>query len=311
MSTVRFAALGSYVFLATRLPTDLPRAEALARQVLVDLDETCSRFREDSDLSRVNRQAGQWVRVDPMLVAAVRVAVDAARHTDGLVNPLLGRRLVELGYDRDLGLLDEADDGARPAAWPPHGAYDWHRIELADDAIRIPRETALDLGATAKAWGADLIAGAHEQHLRGPALVSLGGDIALAGPPDEAWSIGVSTHPDGPVEDLITLTSGGLATSSTRVRRWSRHGVRRHHLLDPRTSQPAAEVWTTVTATGPTCVAANTASTAAIVLGAKAPAWLTGRGVTARLVGASGPCLVGGWPAACEATSGATSGVPA
>ncbi|MEU4418879.1 FAD:protein FMN transferase [Nocardia salmonicida] len=112
----------------------------------------------------------------------------------------------------------------------------------------------------------------------------------------------VSERPGGDAE-LVTLDRGGLATSSTRVRRWTRRGVRRHHLLDPRTGQPATEVWRTVTATGPTCVAANTASTVAIVLGEAAPAWLAERQVTARLVARDGTVhLVGGWPA--QATNG-------
>ncbi len=89
------------------------------------------------------------------------------------------------------------------------------------------------------------------------------------------------------------------------MRRWSRGGVRLHHLLDPRTGRPAPEVWGTVTATGPTCTAANTATTAAVVLGADAPAWLAARGVDARLVATDGRVVTtGAWPAEVE-------GVPA
>ena len=82
-----------------------------------------------------------------------------------------------------------------------------------------------------------------------------------------------------------------------RVRRWQRAGVARHHVVDPRTGLPAAEVWRTVTATGPTCVAANAAATAAIVLGADATDWLEQRGVDARLVGHDGRVVrLGAWP---------------
>ena len=308
MAATRFEALGTYAFLATRYDADLTTAEAVARLVLGDVDETCSRFRGDSDLSRVNRHPGTWVEVDALLVAAVRTALEAAHRTDGLVNPLLGHRLVELGYDRDLGLLtDSPETTAAAEVWQPVRPQDWRHIELDDGAVCIPRHTALDLGCTAKAWAADLIAAALTEQLLGPAIVSLGGDIAIAGTSREPWPISVSTHPDDPPDVLVGLDRGGLATSSTRVRHWSRNGVRRHHLLDPRTSQPAVEVWTTVTATGPTCVAANTASTAAIVLGREAPAWLAARGVTARLVGSAGVRLIGSWPV----VSPTASGVPA
>lgn len=291
----RFEAWSTYVFLATRAVRDLGRAERLARRVLDDVEETCSRFRDDSDLSRVNRHAGSWVEVDPLLVHAVEVALEAARQSDGLVDPLLGRPLVELGYDRDLGLLTD-DPAAVSLTAPVPGA--WRGIELAEGALRIPPGTALDLGSSGKAWTADLIGTAYATELDGAALVSLGGDVRVSAPDGSPWPVAVSERPDGPVGTTVHLDAGGLATSSTRVRRWSRGGARHHHLLDPRTGRPAAEVWSTVTAVGPTCVAANTLTTAAVVLGADAPGWLAGRSACARLVARDGAVhVVGGWPA--------------
>lgn len=315
-TVARFSALGTYVHLATRRADDLEPARRLAEAVLAEVDRTCSRFRRDSDLTRANAAAGRWVDVDPLLVAAVTTACSAALHTEGLVNPLLGRPLVQLGYDRDLAELRVVEPAGPVLPWPaPPGPERWREIGLdADGAIRVPEGTALDLGATGKAWAADVLAATFAAELRGPALVSLGGDLAISAPdgPEGAegadgpadggpWPIAVSTHPDGPVETTIALDRGGLATSSTRVRRWSRGGVRLHHLLDPRTGRPAPEVWGTVTATGPTCTAANTATTAAVVLGADAPTWLAARGVDARLVAADGRVVTtGAWPAEVE-----------
>ncbi len=301
MPTTTSTALGTYVFLATRRTADLAVARRLAHAVLADVDRTCSRFRPDSDLSRANAGAGRWVEVDPLLVAAVAVACRAAAQTGGLVHPLLGRTLVQLGYDSDFAELPAGD--ATPAVvWPSAvpGPDTWREIGLDDTgAIRVPTGTALDLGSTGKAWAADVIATALAQELVGSALVSLGGDLAIAAPDGRAWPIAVSTRPDGPVEATVELDRGGLATSSTRVRRWSRGGVRLHHLIDPRTGAPAPEVWQTVTATGPTCGAANTATTAAVVLGTHAPAWLRAHDVSARLVAADGRIVTtGGWPSA-------------
>jgi FAD:protein FMN transferase len=93
------------------------------------------------------------------------------------------------------------------------------------------------------------------------------------------------------------LREGGLATSSTTVRRWRTGGVERHHIVDPRTGQPAREIWTTASVAAATCVDANAASTAAIVLGDAAPAWLARSGLAARLVRRDGSVLgVAGWP---------------
>ena len=112
-----------------------------------------------------------------MLVEAVRVAVRAAAATDGLVHPLLGRPLVTLGYDRDFRELREIETA--PTDLPAAPAVDaWRSIELDEARVRIPAGTALDLGSTAKAWAADVVAAGLEQELGEPALVSLGGDIA-------------------------------------------------------------------------------------------------------------------------------------
>ncbi len=300
-ATARSTALGTYLFVATRRPRDLGVALRVAHQVLDDVDRTCSRFRADSDLSRANAAAGSWVEVDPVLVAAVAAACAAAEDTDGLVHPLLGRPLVELGYDRDFALLTPVDDGLVPAeVWPTTapGLDRWREIDLdADGAIRVPAGTSLDLGSTGKAWAADVVAAAYAEELGGAALVSLGGDLAIAAPDGEPWPVAISTRPDDVAETTVAIDRGGLATSSTRVRRWARRGARLHHLLDPRTGHPAPEVWRTVSATGATCAAANAATTAAIVLGEDAPAWLTARGVTARLVAADGRvCTTRDWP---------------
>lgn len=295
-TTATFPTLGTTAFVAVRDPAELALARRLAVRVLTDVDEVCSRFRDDSDLALVNRHPDTWVEVDPLLVAAVTVACAAARATGGLVTPLLGRQLIALGYDRDFSQLVERDDDV--AETPPPGLTSWQQIETDPaGAVRIPAGTSLDLGATGKAWAADLIATAFEEELDAGALISLGGDLRIAAPDGSPWAVAISEHPGADPDTTITLDRGGLATSTTRVRRWSRGRVQRHHLLDPRTGRPAPEVWRTVTATGSTCAAANTASTAAVVLGFEAPTWLGAHGVTARLVAADGAVrMVGQWP---------------
>jgi thiamine biosynthesis lipoprotein len=294
-----FSAIGTSVFVAARDLDELPHAERLAAAVLDDVDEVCSRFRPDSDLSRVNAHAGEWVQVDPLLVGATEVAIAAASATDGLVHPLLGRTLVELGYDRDFGALVLVSvENGDVVVTTPADLDAWSRIEMDPaGAIRIPAGTSLDLGATGKAWAADLIATAFEEHLESPAIVSVGGDVRIARPDERPWPVAIAERPGATPDTFVTLDRGGMATSSTQARRWTKSGIRRHHVVDPRTGQPAQEVWRTVTATGGTCAAANTASTAAIVLGDDAPAWLADNDVTARLVAADGGVrTVGAWP---------------
>ena len=93
------------------------------------------------------------------------------------------------------------------------------------------------------------------------------------------------------------VSGGGIATSGTTVRRWLAGDVELHHIVDPRTGRPADTPWRTVTVAAGSCVDANVASTAAVVLGEEAPAWLAARGLAARLVRESGALVyTGGWP---------------
>ena len=296
--TVRFQALGTYVHLATPGGRQLAAVERLVRGVLAEVDRTCSRFRLDSDLTRANHSPGRRVSIDPPLVEALRAAVEVARQTTGLVSPLLGRTLVQLGYDRDFNrLYDQGGHGVATAQRLPDPDPDaWRRLEIGADWVRVPAGSALDLGSTGKAWASDLCAAMVHDRLGVGVLVSLGGDIAVAG--DDEWPVEIRERAEDPdAAESVYLTGGGLATSSTRVRRWRQAGVVRHHVLDPRTGLPADEVWRTVTATGPTCAAANAAATAAIVLGAAAPQWLDERAVDARLVAVDGSVLrLGNWP---------------
>lgn len=304
-----FRALGTYVHLQTEGDPDLARHRAA--DVLTALDLACSRFRTDSDLTRVNRAAGSWTPVSDLLLGAVEVAIAVAEETDGLVDPCLGRTLVELGYDTGFERLRTLD---RTRTSGPVDPGAWRRIELDPaGAIRIPAEVALDLGATAKAWASDLIALTLVEEFGAPVLVSLGGDLRVAAPPGEhrTWTVRITEYPDGRGDEIapvtVALDSGGLATSSTRVRRWRAGSAEVHHLVDPRTGRPTNGPWRTATATGPSATAANAASTAALVLGAAAPAWLSARQVDARLVGTAGLVQTcGAWPGANTDSTGST-----
>jgi thiamine biosynthesis lipoprotein len=135
-------------------------------------------------------------------------------------------------------------------------------------------------------------------------LVSLGGDISLAGEaPVEGWPVSVGDTADQDVavgaepEQTIVLRGGGLATSSVRARRWRRGGSELHHLIDPRVSAPSTGMFRTVTVAATTCTLANAASTAAVIHGTDAPGWLTERGLPSRLVTLDGEVRhVAGWP---------------
>jgi FAD:protein FMN transferase len=299
LASTSFAALGTTATVASVDRRVLPYAEELLRDDLAAVDAACSRFREDSELTAVNAGAGRAIAVGPLLLAAVDAALWAAEATDGLVDPTVGRSLVELGYDRDFASLGDAR-GTLHVRIAPAGGWRCVRVDRAASTVELPEGVALDLGATAKAFAADRAARLIEAATATSTLVSLGGDVATAGQaPGRGWPIHVTDDHREPAGtgQTVAVGSGGLATSSTTVRRWCAGGVVRHHIVDPRSGSPAAVVWRTVSVAAATCLDANAASTAAIVRGRAAPAWLEQAGLDARLVTPDGRVhTTGGWP---------------
>lgn len=299
-----WTTLGCWVHLVVTEPAVLATARSMLEADLADLDLACSRFRDDSELVALDRAEGRPVRLSPLLAGAVAVALRAAELTDGDVDPTVGEAIVAAGYDRDFSLVPP--DGP-PLNLVVKAVPGWRQVRL-DPATRtliMPPGTRLDLGATAKAWTADRAAQRIAGELGCGVLVGLGGDIAVAGPaPETGWRIRVQDVtgrpddiPDGPTT-VVAITSGGLATSSTTARRWRRGGSILHHILDPRTGLPPAPVWRTISVTAATCADANAASTAAIIRGDQAAAWLQAVGLPARLVDVTGGVkTVAGWPA--------------
>ena len=302
----QWRALGVDVRVVVTDPDALPRARAMLSERLDALDQACSRFRCDSEVVRLDSAAGQPVPVSPLLAHAVAVALDAAAQTDGDVDPTLGSQLAELGYDRDFAQLP-ADGPAVRITVSRQARWTDVRLDLERSLLAVPEGVRLDLGATAKAWAADRAAQELSVALSsGPSaaghdvgvLVSLGGDVAVAGPaPDGGWPSAVA---DGGLDapPAIAIRTGGVATSGTTARRWMRGGDLLHHVLDPRTGLPARTPWRTVTVAAPTCLAANVASTATIVRGDAGLERLQASGFAARLVSQDGAVTVlGGWPA--------------
>jgi len=302
-------ALGMLIQLVVTDPALLGAARAMLEDDLAALDLACSRFRPDSELVAVGNAAKTasgpvTVSVSPLLAEAVAVSLRAARLTDGDVDPTVGGALAALGYDRDFAALDRSSPVAPVSAREIPG---WQSVAVDVDERRltVPAGVGLDLGATVKGWAADNSATRIAGELGGGVLVSLGGDTAVAGePPEGGWRIRVQDKTAPLAEDpggsyqVVAISDGGLATSSTSARRWRRGGDVVHHILDPRTGLSAAPVWRTVSVAAGTCADANTAATAAIIRGRRALAWLAGLKLPSRLVGADGSVVaIAGWPA--------------
>ncbi|MBI3761408.1 MAG: FAD:protein FMN transferase [Chloroflexi bacterium] len=286
MQRIEFRAMGCRML--ALLDSDSPLAVERLSQVPVWFEEwerQLSRFREDSELSRLNRRSGEATRVSQVVYDVAEAAVRAARDSDSLVVPNLLGALEAAGYDRSFENIDQAQTVALP---PPRGADDWRAIGLdaPSRSISLPRGTRLDFGGIGKGWAADRAV--HRLAKHGPALVNAGGDIALSGPQSDGkpWPIGVidPLNRDEQIA-MLMIPRGAVATSGRDYRQWQRGGASQHHILDPRTGMPAVTDVLSATVVAPTAREAEAAAKAAFILGSLAGLdWLDTRPTLAGLL---------------------------
>jgi thiamine biosynthesis lipoprotein len=296
-------AIGTTARLAIWPPDRLRRALGAIDAEIRKLDLAASRFRADSEISRVQAAAdGTAVPISESLAEVIGVALAAARWTGGLVDPTVGVALESLGYDRDFVLVGDGGRLPEPVAVPG-----WRSVGLDGPELTLPAGIRLDFGATAKGLGADWAVSAALAAVagRGGVLVSLGGDLRAGGEePLGGWPVLIADEHrqrkrTGRPTQVVRLPGGAIATSSTTCRQWRRDGTLLHHIVDPRTGRPATGPWRTASVAAATCAEANAAATAAIILGTDAAEWLVSRKLPGRLVSPDGTVLtVAGWPAA-------------
>jgi thiamine biosynthesis lipoprotein len=281
-----FHAMGTTVECLLEAPPS--RAARLAlrrvREEFERLEQVFSRFRPDSELSRLNRDGR--LEASPELREVVGLALRARSRSGGRFDPTLHDALVRAGYDRTFDALPA--DGPAPAGPAPGPAG---RVAVEGLNVVLGPGTRIDLGGIVKGWAADRCVRLLAPH--GPALVNAGGDLAVSAPPaGGAWPVAVRL-PSG--ELTLGLSAGGLATSGRDRRRWLQAGAERHHLIDPGTLRPAAGAPLSVTVAAASAAKAEVAAKVLFLAGARAAAEAEATGTPAVIVGDDGAHrLVGG-----------------
>lgn len=290
VSSISWSLWSTKAMLLVTEPSTLRPAGHLVRDYLTEVELAASRFREDSEIRRLTadqdgREVGHTdaeATVSDVLADLLGEALRAARRTDGKVDPTVGTAMRRIGYDRDIALVLQDGSPVSAVVRPVPG---WKRVRLDGNRLRMPRGVELDLGATAKAVAADRCAELVSASLGTGVLISLGGDIATAGSaPRGGWQVLVQDSPEDTPAWVALGPGDAIATSSTVSRAWSRGSRRLHHIVDPATGLPATSPWRCVTVAAASCVDANTASTASLVMGEAAVGWLDSLGLPARLV---------------------------
>ena len=282
MSPDRFRAMGVDVLVGGATGAELEAIGLLFEK----LERTFSRFRPDSELNHVNARRAEFVAASPTFTRVLALALDAARRTDGLVDPTLGSALEAAGYDRD---FSDVHKDERPPAPTVQGS--WRHVRVAGPLVFSYPGTKFDLNCVVKGLAVD----AALQQLAGDGFVAAGGDVAVRG-------TAVVGLPGG---DSLTLRDGGLATSGTTHRRWLRGGEVQHHLIDPRTGKPSTSAWSEVTVAAGSCLEADIAAKAAFLLSDDGPDWLDERGLPGQFLGVDRQVENEGWRRALETAQAA------
>jgi thiamine biosynthesis lipoprotein len=272
MQRLEFRAMGCHMTAVL----DIDRHAASVQDVpawFAAWEQTFSRFRADSELSRINQRAGQWTRVSASLWDVTHLALSAARWTDGVYSPTILNALEAAGYDRT---FDAITPSTEPITPQPDGQWRSIQRQSLNRSICLPPDVRLDLSGIVKGWAADRAA--KKLGVHGPALIDAGGDVAVSGPRADGspWPIGVLNpfQPDQPFETL-KIDHGGVATSGKDYRRWLRDGKWQHHLIDPRTGLPAQTDVMSATVIAPTTVEAEIAAKVIAICGSEEGlAWL-------------------------------------
>lgn len=275
MQHIEFRAMGCQMLavLDTATPTLLQQVPAWFEA----WENVFSRFRNDSELSRLNTHAGAFFSVSEPLWQVIQQALSAAQISGGLVTPTVLDALIEAGYACSFEQLPAQQVLSSKTA----RVLNWQDIECNEHqrSVRLPRGTRLDLSGFAKGWCADQAVRRLSVHA--PALMDAGGDIAVSGAMADGggWCVAIA-DPFAPDLDLhqITLHSGGVATSGRDYRQWQVGERVHHHIIDPRTAQPAHTDVMSATVIAASASAAEMAAKVLLILGAQAGmAWLDAR----------------------------------
>ena len=285
-----FPAMGSSVeLMAVGLPDDaLGEAAGFAAEFANEWENCFSRFRPESELSRLNRSGAAGLVVSPAFLDLLDAAIDAFRRTGGMFDPAVLPALSELGYDRDFDEVQRR--GALEATAEPHPARLMAGVEIDRRSRRVtlPPDCRLDFGGIAKGVFVDRLAECFAAWPGG--CVSAGGDLRVWGEPPngEHWVVGIE-DPFDATQEIVRISvaareAAAIATSAMNRRVWRRGDEWLHHLIDPATGRPILGTIVSATALAPDLATAEAATKAILVSG--------GRGGPLQLADASGAVVI-------------------
>ena len=233
-------------------------------KIFASVEDTCSRFKEDSELSRLNQQLEKEVEVSDQLFSILKEALRFYEETNGVFNPGILSAIEHSGYTKSIELIKGRELTAPSPTAPVFTKL--RPYQLDEDRQTVLLHTRIDLGGIAKGWVVDRAAEVLSQH--GFGFVNVGGDIRIFGNLPQPLNIGIE-DPFEPAKMLssIQVFVGAVATSTSMKRRWKVDGKNKHHLIDARTGEPSASTIVSATVTAPTALEADVLAKVTLLLG--------------------------------------------
>jgi thiamine biosynthesis lipoprotein len=246
------------------------------------VEDTCSRFKEESELSRLNRQVGQEVEVSDILFANLKDALRFYEETNGVFNPGILEAIESSGYTKSIEYIKGQELGA--SSHPAPAINKIQPYQLNEEKQTVILNTRIDLGGIAKGWVIDRAADLLSK--QGFGFINVGGDIRIFGTLPRPLNIGIE-DPFDPSRILssIQVSEGAVATSTSMKRRWRINGKSKHHLIDTTTGEPSTSTILSSTVTAPTAVEADVMAKVTLLLGEKdGKSWLSSKKVKAVII---------------------------
>ncbi|MGE0622253.1 MAG: FAD:protein FMN transferase [Pseudomonadales bacterium] len=270
---------------------DAATAAELLDAVLAEMrriDATYSPYIDDSELSRLNRDAPKgWVATTPEMIDLLQKSAEVSRLTQGAFD--ITYASVGRYYDYRKG---ERPDASELTAGLE--AINWEFVEIDEPHGRVRFSHPLvyvDLGGIAKGYAVDRCIELLQKAGVTQASVSAGGDSRIIGDRNgEPWTVGVrDPRNEAAMAVLLPLVDTAVSTSGDYERFFEEDGIRYHHILDPRTGDSARQSWS-VTILGPDATFTDALSTSVFVLGPDAGLALIDRlpGIDAIIIDATG-----------------------
>jgi thiamine biosynthesis lipoprotein len=219
------------------------------------VEERFSRFLPESELSHLNRLAGECCMVSDTMLEVVHLAEMYRQLTQGIFDPLLLNALLNAGYSESYERLKQQNSISSSDIPITVDLNRNIKIDNTMKSIQLPERISMDLGGIVKSWAVQRLVHHFQKHFKvSRGIINAGGDLMVWNDSTSSnlpWIIGIE-NPWLESEELgrLVIVNGSIATSSKLGRRWETERGEMHHIIDPRTMEPSVSDVVQCTVTG-------------------------------------------------------------